>query len=81
MSLALPAALIWLVAANLLAMFPSRDHHWKNAYRLIALAVPLAVWLGVEAGPWWTLAFVVAAGSLLRWPLIHLWRWLKARLS
>jgi hypothetical protein len=81
MSWSLPAALIWLVAANVTAMFPSRDHHWKNAYRLIALALPLAAWLAYAEGPWWTLAFLIAAGSILRWPLIYLGRWIRQRIS
>lgn len=81
MSWALPAALLWLLAANLLAMLPARDNHWRRAYVLIALALPLSLWLAVQAGPWWTLAFLIAAASILRWPLIYLWRWIKARMS
>jgi hypothetical protein len=73
----LTAALIWLIAANFLAMLPSRDHHWTNAYRLIAVGVPILIWLWVAAGMWWGLAYLAAAGSVLRWPLIHLWRWLR----
>jgi hypothetical protein len=81
MSGALPAALIWLLAANLLAMLPARDNHWRRAYVLIALALPLSLWLALQAGLWWTLAFLIAAASIMRWPLIHLWRWIKARMS
>ncbi|KAF0173444.1 MAG: hypothetical protein FD162_1728 [Rhodobacteraceae bacterium] len=81
MSVSLVAALVWLVAANVIGMLPSKDHHWRNAYLLIALAVPLLVWLVAENGPWWGLAFVLAAGSVLRWPLIYAWRWIKARLT
>lgn len=71
----LTAALIWLIVANLLAMTPSRDHHWTNAYRLIAVGVPILIWLAASNGPWWALAFLLAAASVLRWPLIYLWRW------
>ena len=81
MSVSLVAALVWLVAGNVIGMLPSKDHHWRNAYLLIALAVPLLVWLVAENGPWWGLAFGVAAGSVLRWPLIYAWRWIKARLT
>ena len=32
-------SLLWLVVANVIAMFPSRDKHWRAAYVLIALGV------------------------------------------
>ncbi|MDO8984293.1 DUF2484 family protein [Cypionkella sp.] len=78
---ALVAGLVWLVAANLIGMLPSKDHHWRNAYGLIAVGVPLLIWLICENGPWWGLAFVIAAGSVLRWPLRYLWRWIRARVG
>lgn len=78
---ALVAGLVWLVAANLIGMLPSKDHHWRNAYGLIAVGVPLLIWLICENGSWWGLAFVIAAGSVLRWPLRYLWRWIRARVG
>jgi hypothetical protein len=73
---ALGIACLWLILANVIAMFPSRDHHWRNAYMLIALGLPLLVWVGLAVG--WLLAavFLVAGASVLRWPLIYLWRWI-----
>ncbi len=76
MTTAAIAALVWLVAANLIGMLPSKDYHWKNAYRLIAVGLPILGWLVYSNGFWWGLAFLLAAGSVLRWPLIYLWRWL-----
>ena len=73
------AACLWLIAANLRAMFPSRDHLWRFAYVMIALAIPVVIWLYMEQGIWITLIFLIAAASLLRWPLIYLWRWLRTR--
>ncbi|WP_426034102.1 DUF2484 family protein [Cypionkella sp. TWP1-2-1b2] len=78
---ALVAGLMWLVAANLIGMLPSKDYHWRNAYCLIAVGMPLLIWLIYENGPWWGLAFLIAAGSVLRWPLRYLWRWLRARVG
>lgn len=75
------AALIWLIAANLIGMLPSRDHHWRNAYALIAVALPILIWLAYAKGLLWALAFLLAAGSVLRWPVIHLWRWIKRQLA
>ena len=79
--ISLVAGLIWLVVANLTGMLPSKDHHWRNAYGLIAVGLPLLLWLTFDNGPWWGLAFLIAAGSVLRWPLRYLWRWIRARMS
>ena len=81
MSAAVVAALIWLIAANLIGMLPSRDHHWRNAYLLIAAGLPILIWLCYAKGPLWGLAYLVAAGSVLRWPLIYFARWIKRQLA
>ena len=71
------AACLWLIVANVIAMFPSRDHHWRNAYALIVVGLPLVVWVGISVG--WLLAavFLGAGASVLRWPVIFLGRWLR----
>ena len=79
MTLPLVAACLWLIATNLIAMFPSRDHHWRAAYALIVLGIPLLGWLTWTNGPLWGLAVLAAGASLLRWPLVYLWRWLRRR--
>jgi hypothetical protein len=78
----IPAALafLWLIAANVAAMLPSRDRHWRAAYVLIALGIPLLGWVTWENGPWWGLAFLAAAVSVLRWPVLYLGRWVLRRL-
>jgi hypothetical protein len=77
MTLSLILACVWLLVANILAMIPSQDNHWRRAYVLIAFGVPLWVWVVVENG--WLIALVVliAAMSVLRWPVIYLTRWFK----
>ncbi len=77
MSLPLILACLWLVVANVLAMIPSRDNHWTRAYVLMALGVPLLGWIGWEHGVWVALLVLVAAMSLLRWPVIYLLRWMR----
>ena len=79
MSLSLVAVFVWLIAANLAAMIPSRDNHWRRAYVLIALGIPLLIWFGIENGMWAVALVVLAAASILRWPLRYLWRWLRAK--
>lgn len=77
MSLSLILACIWAIAANLLAMTPSKDNHWRRAYILIAIGIPLLGYVTYENGPWWGLAVLLAGMSVLRWPVIYLTRWLR----
>ena len=51
MMLPLALCMVWLIAANVIAMFPSRDKHWRVAYGLIAIGVPLLGWATWESGP------------------------------
>ena len=77
MSGSIIAALVWLILANVIAMFPSRDNHWSIAYVLIAIGVPLLGRLTYENGPWVGFAAMLAGASLLRWPVRYLLRWIK----
>ncbi len=81
MMLPLIAGCLWLIAANLIAMFPSRDHHWTNAYILIEIGVPLLGWIGWTHGPLVALAFLLGGMSVLRWPVYFLARWFRAVIS
>ena len=78
MTLPLGLACLWLIAANLIAMLPSRDQHWRAAYGLIAVGIPVLGWLTWVAGPFLGMAFLAAGASLLRWPLVHLWRRIRS---
>ena len=79
----LPAAVAfaWLIVANLVAMFPSRDHHWRAAYALITVGIPILGWVTWINGPVWGLLLLAAGASVLRWPLILTWRWLRRRVK
>ncbi|MFT4701013.1 MAG: hypothetical protein ACI85V_001025 [bacterium] len=78
MMLSMVFALLWLVIANLLGMFPSKDNHWRRAYILVAIGVPLLGWVTIENGPWIALMFLAAGMSVLRWPVLYLSRWLRS---
>lgn len=79
MTLALVAALLWLVIANVLAVFPSRDRHRRASYALIAVGIPILGWVTYTGGPILGLLILAGAASVLRWPLLHFWRWLRHR--
>lgn len=81
LTLALALCLVWLVAANLIGMLPSRDYHWRAAYVMIAIGLPLLGWLVWEGGLIVGLLILLAAGSVLRWPVVCLARWLCRKLG
>jgi hypothetical protein len=79
MSPSLIAACLWAVAANVAAMFPSRRKHWPAAIVLLATGIPLLGWITYENGPLWGLLALAGGMSVLRWPFVYLWRWLRRR--
>lgn len=81
MNLSLILACLWVVLANLLAMLPSRDNHWRRAYLLIAVGVPLLGFVTWQNGPWIGLLALAAGISVLRWPVIYLGRWLRRQME
>jgi hypothetical protein len=81
MNLALIAALAWFVLAHVLAFIPSKDRHWRRAYFLIALGIPILGWVTVQNGPIVALVIFAAGASVLRWPLIYLGRWMRRRIN
>ena len=81
MTLSLVAAFVWLIAANVIAMMPSKDQHWRAAYVLIAIGIPVLGWLTWQNGPWVGLLGLAAGVSILRWPVRYLGRWVRRRLG
>lgn len=80
MSWSLALAALWGLAANLLAMIPSKDNHWTRAYFLIAVGIPILGYVTYENGPWIGLLILAAGMSMLRWPVIYLGRWVRRRI-
>lgn len=76
MNLSIILVALWAVCANVLAMLPSKDNHWRRAYVLIALGVPLLGYVTYQNGPWVGLLVLLGGMSLLRWPVIYAARWL-----
>jgi membrane protease YdiL (CAAX protease family) len=79
MSASLILACFWLVAANVAGMLPSKDNHWRRAYVLIGIGIPLLGWVTYENGPWIGLAMLLAGMSILRWPVVYLGRWMRRK--
>ncbi|MBO9402133.1 DUF2484 family protein [Shimia sp. R9_3] len=81
MSLSLTCAFVWLIAANLRAMFPSKDNLWTFAYVMIALGVPIVIGVAIQHNIWLALVLVGMGAWIMRWPVIYLWRWVKGKIE
>ena len=77
MTSSLMLACLWCVLANVIAMFPSKKKHWPAAYVLMTFGVPLLGFVFWENGIWIGLLVLLAAMSILRWPVLFFIRWLK----
>ncbi len=71
------AAALWVILATAVALTPTRDHHWRAAYGLIAIGIPILGWVTWQMGPVVGLLVLAGGASILRWPLVYLWRWVK----
>ena len=80
MTPSLVAAALWVVVANVIAMFPSKRGHWPAAWGLIAVGIPIVGWVTLQNGPFIGLAVLAAGISILRWPVRYLFRWLRQTL-
>lgn len=81
MTTSLVLSFVWLILANVLAMIPSNDDHWRRAYFLIAVGLPLWVWLLIQDGPFVAIVILAAAASVLRWPVRYLLRWVRRQVG
>ncbi len=81
MTTSLILAFVWLITANVLAMIPSNDDHWRRAYFLIAVGLPLWVWLLIQNGIAIALLVLAAAASVMRWPVRYLLRWVRRQIG
>ncbi len=77
MNLSLILVCLWIVLANVLAIIPSKDNHWGRAYLLVACGIPLLGYVTFQNGPLIGMACLLAGMSLLRWPVRHLFAWMR----
>jgi len=80
-STSLILACLWALAANVAAILPSGDNHWRRAYVLILLGIPLLGYVTYENGPVIGLLVMLAGMSMLRWPVLYLGRWMRQKLE
>ena len=81
MTFGLVFAFLWIIVANVIAILPTRDNHWTAAYVLIAVGRPILGWVTWESGPVWGMAILLMGASVLRWPLVFLFRWARRKVA
>ncbi len=72
---------LWVVLAFAMAAMPSTDNHWRRAYVLIAVGLPLTIWIFWADGFWMGVVALLVGGSVLRWPVYFLWQRVKQKLG
>ena len=70
-------ACLWVIAAHVIVLFPSRDKHWRISYVLVTVGLPILVYVIYQNGIVLGLIVLAGAMSILRWPVIYLMRWLR----
>lgn len=81
MSMHTLAICLWVLLAFVMAAIPSSDNHWRRAYVLIAIGTPLLIWLTWTGSLLYGVVFILVAASVLRWPLIYLFRWARRQFA
>lgn len=69
----------WVVLAQVMQAIPSKDNHWRRAYILIGIGIPL---LGISTflgGPIIGLMGLAVGMSVLRWPVWYGVKWMRSR--
>ena len=73
MSAALICGCLWVLLATVTAMLRMRHQMWPGLV-LLATAPVLLVWIAMTHGWIWLVPALLAFGSMMRNPLIYLWK-------
>ncbi|MEM7490913.1 MAG: DUF2484 family protein [Pseudomonadota bacterium] len=75
--MALAALCLWVVVAWGLMVALTASQSWPAAYGLMAVGVPILIWLWLSMGPLWAGLGLAVMMLVLRWPVRYFGRWLK----
>lgn len=68
--LSLLLSCLWIVAANVAGLLPSRRGHWPAAVLLIVTGIPILGLVTWQHGPVAGFIAFGAGASILRWPIL-----------
>lgn len=77
MHISLILACIWALGANLLVVASSSLQHRRATFALIAVGIPILGYVTWQNGPLLGFLCLMAAMTMLRWPVVYLWRWVR----
>lgn len=78
--LSIAFACLWVLVASAIAMAPG-NWHWRAAYILIAVGIPILGYVTLQNGPVAGLVVLAGGASILRWPLRFLGRWVMRQVG
>lgn len=73
-------AACWIGIGTVVALLPVR-YIPPGAFLLMLLLVPLVPYLWIAGNPFLALLFLAGVGSLLRWPIVYLGRFIRAKFT
>ncbi|MEO1640409.1 MAG: DUF2484 family protein [Pseudomonadota bacterium] len=72
---------LWVLLAFIMAAIPSNDNHWRRAYLLMAIGIPLLIWVTWTEGILLGLLGLLIGCSVFRWPVYFMWQWIKKKVG
>ncbi len=73
-------AAAWVGIGTVVALLPAR-YIPPGAFMLMLLLVPLMPYLWIAGNPFLAVLFLAAVGSLLRWPIVYLGRYIRSKFT
>ncbi len=70
---------LWIIAASIIAFLPQKYHKSAALYLLIPTVIVLLPWIYAAEGPLVGTLFLIGFGSILRWPVYFLGKFVIRR--
>lgn len=70
---------LWIIAASIIAFLPQTFHKPAALYLLIPTVIVLLPWIYAAEGPLVGTLFLIGFGSILRWPVYFLGKFVIRR--
>ena len=80
LSSAIVFAAAWIGMGTVIALSP-KQFIPPGAFLLMLLLVPLVPYLWIAGNPFLCVMFLAGVGSLLRWPIVYLERFIRAKVQ